>query len=74
MSAVLLIRLPCRKTAKSTYARYLGWFNGNPATLHELPERDAAAKYVEFMGGADAVLEKAKKSSMPETIAGSHRS
>jgi alkyl sulfatase BDS1-like metallo-beta-lactamase superfamily hydrolase len=47
---------------KSTYVHYLGWFNGNPATLHQLPERDAAAKYVEFMGGADAVLEKARKS------------
>jgi alkyl sulfatase BDS1-like metallo-beta-lactamase superfamily hydrolase len=47
---------------KSTYVHYLGWFNGNPATLHQLPERDAAAKYVEFMGGADAVLEKALKS------------
>jgi alkyl sulfatase BDS1-like metallo-beta-lactamase superfamily hydrolase len=46
---------------KSTYVHYLGWFNGNPATLHQLPERDAAGKYVEFMGGADAVLEKAQK-------------
>ncbi len=36
---------------------YLGWCNGNPATLHELPERDAAGKYVEFMGGAEAVLD-----------------
>lgn len=47
---------------KSTYVMYLGWFNGNPATLHQYPERDAAAKYVAFMGGADAVLEKARKS------------
>ena len=47
---------------KSTYVKYLGWFNGNPATLHEYPERDAAVKYVAFMGGADAVLKKAKES------------
>lgn len=47
---------------KSTYVKYLGWFNGNPATLHQYPERIAAAKYVEFMGGADAVLKKAKES------------
>ncbi len=47
---------------KSTYVMYLGWFNGNPATLHQYPERDAAAKYVAFMGGADSVLEKARKS------------
>jgi alkyl sulfatase BDS1-like metallo-beta-lactamase superfamily hydrolase len=46
---------------KSTYVHYLGWFDGNPATLHQLPERDAAGKYVDYMGGADAVLEKARK-------------
>jgi alkyl sulfatase BDS1-like metallo-beta-lactamase superfamily hydrolase len=46
---------------KSTYVHYLGWFNGNPATLHPLPEREAAAKYVDYMGGAGAVLDKARK-------------
>ncbi len=44
---------------KATYVLYLGWFNGNPATLHELPPVVASRKYVEFMGGADAVLTKA---------------
>ncbi|MDQ8050849.1 alkyl sulfatase dimerization domain-containing protein [Luteibacter sp.] len=47
---------------KATYVLYLGWFDGNPATLHELTPVDSAKKYVEFMGGADAVLEKAKAS------------
>ena len=46
----------------ATYVLYLGWFDGNPATLHELPPAEGSAKYVEFMGGADAVLEKAKAS------------
>ena len=46
----------------ATYVLYLGWFDGNPATLHELPPVEGAKKYVEFMGGADAVLEKAKAS------------
>lgn len=46
----------------ATYVLYLGWFDGNPATLHELPPVDASKKYVEFMGGADAVLEKAQAS------------
>jgi alkyl sulfatase BDS1-like metallo-beta-lactamase superfamily hydrolase len=46
----------------ATYVLYLGWFDGNPATLWELPPVDASAKYVEFMGGADAVLEKAQQS------------
>lgn len=41
---------------------YLGWFDGNPATLHELVPVEAARKYVEYMGGADAVLKKAKES------------
>jgi alkyl sulfatase BDS1-like metallo-beta-lactamase superfamily hydrolase len=39
---------------KAVYQRYLGWFDGNPAHLHELPPTDAAAKFVEYMGGADA--------------------
>jgi alkyl sulfatase BDS1-like metallo-beta-lactamase superfamily hydrolase len=46
----------------ATYVLYLGWFDGNPSTLHELPPVDASKKYVEFMGGADAVIEKAKQS------------
>ncbi|ASP77038.1 alkyl/aryl-sulfatase [Sinorhizobium meliloti] len=46
----------------ATYVLYLGWFDGNPSTLHELPPAEASKKYVEFMGGADAVLEKARKS------------
>ena len=45
----------------ATYVLYLGWFDGNPSTLHELPPVEASVKYVEFMGGPDAVLEKAKK-------------
>lgn len=46
----------------AAYVLYLGWFDGNPSTLHELPPAEASKKYVEFMGGADAVLEKARKS------------
>ena len=46
----------------ATYVLYLGWFDGNPATLHELPPVEASRNYVEFMGGADAVLQKAKAS------------
>jgi alkyl sulfatase BDS1-like metallo-beta-lactamase superfamily hydrolase len=47
--------------AKAVYQRYLGWFDGNPANLHPLPPVEASKKYVEFMGGADAVLAKARK-------------
>jgi alkyl sulfatase BDS1-like metallo-beta-lactamase superfamily hydrolase len=47
---------------KATYVLYLGWFDGNAATLQELAPVDAAKRYVEFMGGADAVLAKAQQS------------
>ena len=46
---------------KATYVKYLGWFDGNPAHLHVLPPEEAARKYVEFMGGEKAVMEKARK-------------
>ena len=45
---------------KATYVLYLGWFDGNPATLDELPPEEAAKKFVDYMGGADNVLKKAK--------------
>ncbi|WP_189623180.1 alkyl/aryl-sulfatase [Pseudocitrobacter faecalis] len=45
---------------KATYVFYLGWFDGNPATLDELPPEASAKKFVEYMGGADAVMQKAK--------------
>ncbi|MEA2011011.1 MAG: alkyl sulfatase dimerization domain-containing protein, partial [Actinomycetota bacterium] len=44
---------------KATYVYYLGWFDANPANLHPLPPVDNAKKTVEYMGGADAVLERA---------------
>ena len=48
--------------AKAIYQRYLGWFDGNPAHLHPLPPVEAGRRYVEFMGGADALLDKARAS------------
>ncbi len=47
---------------KAIYQRYLGFFDGNPATLHPLPPEAAGQKYVEFMGGAEALLAKAYES------------
>ncbi len=46
---------------KATYVFYLGWFDGNPSTLHVLPPVEAAKKYVEYMGGAKAIITKAHK-------------
>jgi alkyl sulfatase BDS1-like metallo-beta-lactamase superfamily hydrolase len=47
---------------KAIYQRYLGFFDGNPATLHPLPPEAAGQKYVAFMGGAEALLAKARES------------
>ena len=47
--------------AKAVYNKYLGYFDGNPATLHPLPPEQSSLKHVEFMGGADAILQKAKE-------------
>ena len=47
---------------KAVYQRYLGWFDGNPARLWQLPPEQAAVRYVEFMGGADAVVDKVRSS------------
>jgi alkyl sulfatase BDS1-like metallo-beta-lactamase superfamily hydrolase len=47
--------------AKAVYQKYLGWFDGNPANLHPLPPEEASKRYVEFMGGAEAVLSRARE-------------
>lgn len=47
---------------KAVYQRYMGWFDGNPAHLWEHTPVESARRYVEFMGGADAVLERARRS------------
>ncbi len=47
--------------AKAVYQRYLGFYSSNPADLHQLIPEDAAKKYVEYMGGANAVIKKAKE-------------
>jgi alkyl sulfatase BDS1-like metallo-beta-lactamase superfamily hydrolase len=45
---------------KAVVQRYLGWYDGNPAHLHTLPPELAGPRYVAYMGGADALLEKAR--------------
>lgn len=49
-----------RHNSRAVYQRYMGWYNGNPSDLNNLPPADAAKKYVEYMGGEDAVLQKAQ--------------
>ena len=49
---------------KAVYQRYLGWFDGNPANLHELPPEQAGDKYIEYMtagvNNLDGLVAKAR--------------
>ena len=47
--------------AKAVYQRYLGWYDGNPANLNPHPPEDSGSRYVAAMGGAEVVLEEARK-------------
>jgi alkyl sulfatase BDS1-like metallo-beta-lactamase superfamily hydrolase len=47
---------------KAIYQRYMGWYDGNPAHLWQHPPTEAARRYLDFMGGADAVVAKARAS------------
>jgi len=44
---------------KATYQFYLGWYDGNPANLDPLPPSESSVRYVNYMGGADAILARA---------------
>ena len=46
--------------AKAVYQRYLSWYDANPASLNPLPRRAAGRKTVEYMGGAEALLARAR--------------
>jgi alkyl sulfatase BDS1-like metallo-beta-lactamase superfamily hydrolase len=45
---------------KAIYQHYMGWFDGNPAHLWELPPVEDAEKHVEYMGGADAIMARVR--------------
>ena len=45
---------------KAVYQRYLSWYDAHPANLHNLPPVPAARKYVEYMGGMDALMARAR--------------
>ena len=47
--------------AKAVYQFYLGWYDANPADLNPLPRNDAAKKTIAYMGGAEAVLNRARE-------------
>jgi alkyl sulfatase BDS1-like metallo-beta-lactamase superfamily hydrolase len=47
--------------SKAVYQRYIGWYDGNPATLNRLPRVEEAKKYLEYMGGSAAVVARARE-------------
>lgn len=49
-----------KHNTRAIYQRYMGFYDAVPATLDQLPPDDAAKKYVDYMGGAPAILVKAK--------------
>ena len=50
-----------RHNVKAIYQKYLGWYDANPVNLDPLPPVEAGKKYVEYMGGADAILSRAAR-------------
>ena len=45
---------------RAVYQRYIGFYDGHPSSLDPFTPVDAGKKYVDFMGGIDALLEKAR--------------
>jgi alkyl sulfatase BDS1-like metallo-beta-lactamase superfamily hydrolase len=45
---------------RAVYVKYLGFFDGNPAHLYPLPPVEVGQRYLDFMGGADAVVARAR--------------
>jgi alkyl sulfatase BDS1-like metallo-beta-lactamase superfamily hydrolase len=49
-----------RHNVKAIYQKYLGWYDANPVHLDPLPPVESGKKYVEYMGGAEAILARAR--------------
>src|SRR5438105_4709956 len=50
-----------RHNVKAIYQKYLGWYDANPVNLDPLPPVEAGKKYVEYMGGGEAILARARR-------------
>jgi alkyl sulfatase BDS1-like metallo-beta-lactamase superfamily hydrolase len=50
-----------RHNVKAIYQKYLGWYDANPVNLDPLPPVESGKKYVEYMGGSAAILDRAAK-------------
>ena len=47
--------------SRAYFAGTLGWFDGNPTSLAQLPPASEAAKFIELAGGADNLIAAASK-------------
>ena len=45
---------------KGIYQKYMTWFDGNPSHLWQYPPREEGERYIECIGGLDALCTKAK--------------
>ncbi len=49
-----------KHSVRQIYIGYLGWFEGDPTRLDPLPRVEESKRYVELMGGREAVLKAVK--------------
>jgi alkyl sulfatase BDS1-like metallo-beta-lactamase superfamily hydrolase len=49
-----------KHNSRAVYQRYFGWFDAVPAHLDPLPRTQAATRYVEALGGLDAIIAAAE--------------
>ncbi|GAA4513484.1 alkyl/aryl-sulfatase [Brevibacterium yomogidense] len=45
---------------KGIYQFYLGWYDGNPSHLWQLPHRDSSRRWIDLLGGTDKAVEHAQ--------------
>ena len=50
-----------KHAVRQIYVGYLGWFQADPWALDPLPRMERANRYVELMGGRDAVIKAARE-------------
>ncbi len=52
-----------KHSVRQIYFGYLGWFEGDPTALDPLPRGERAKRYVELMGGREAVVKAAQQAA-----------
>ncbi|SDS53611.1 Alkyl sulfatase BDS1, metallo-beta-lactamase superfamily [Halopseudomonas xinjiangensis] len=50
-----------RHNSRAVYQKYLGWYDANPANLNPPTAVDEARKSIEYMGGINQVIERARQ-------------